>query len=87
MRGPDLGLQQLSLVNLCEALHSPANISQALSENAIPHLFKFLSSENITCRQKSSELLKIVSSHAMGRAAILKDQAAIPQLTKSVKMH
>ncbi len=71
---------------MTELFHSPENVSQAISGNVIPLLLEFLTSENITCRQKSSEALKIITNHAIGRSAIVKDKSNILTLSKNVRL-
>jgi hypothetical protein len=81
---PKLPVQQRALVCLTELFHSPANVSQGISERIVKHLLIFLSSQNLTCRQKSSECLKILTSHAIGRNALYLDSTALQKISKSV---
>ncbi|KAJ3272935.1 Radial spoke head 14 [Terramyces sp. JEL0728] len=80
---PQLIGQQKALISLNELFHSPENISQGISENIIQHLVGFLPSENITCRQKSSEALTTISNHAIGRNAILSSPNSIEKLSRN----
>lgn len=77
-------VQQSALVSLTELFHSPQNVSQGISEGIVKFLIQFLSSVNITCRQKSAECLKIMSNHAIGREAILEDPDNLAQMTNNV---
>lgn len=79
-----LSQQQRALVSLTELLHSPQNVSQGISANMLPHLIRYGQSENLTCRQKAAEALKIVSQHSIGRSAILSDINCIVGMSKSV---
>lgn len=80
-----LPTRQRSLVTMTELFHSPENVSQAIAGNVIPLLISFLASENITCRQKSSEALKILTNHAIGRSAVVKEKLNILKMSKTVR--
>ena len=81
---PKLPTQQRALVNLTELFHAPANIQQGISENIVRHLIEFLTSQNITCRQKASECLRILSGHAIGRNAIFYDPTNLAKMSRNV---
>ncbi|KAJ3368839.1 tetrahydrofolate synthase [Kappamyces sp. JEL0680] len=74
LRDGPLGKQQKALVSLTELFHSPENVSQGIGAQVVYELIGFLKSQNITCRQKSTESLRIISNHAIGRNAILRDR-------------
>lgn len=63
--------RQRAIVHLSNMFHNPATLSQAINENAIPILTSFLRNPDLTCRQKATECLEIISRHAIGRTAIL----------------
>ncbi|KAJ2996015.1 Radial spoke head 14 [Globomyces sp. JEL0801] len=79
--------QQRALVCLTELFHSTQNISQAISENIIEYLIGFLPSDNITCRQKATEALMILSTHSIGRNAILSERSNIIKMAKIFNDH
>ena len=69
-----LFIRQRSLVFLTFLMHSPANVSQALEENIIPSLMTFLSNQDLTCRQKITQIFYILSNHAIGRSALIQHE-------------
>jgi hypothetical protein len=75
--------QQRALVCLTELFHSPEHVSQGISEKIVPLLINYLTSQNITCRQKASESLMIISNHVIGRNSILERKKNILSIAVS----
>lgn len=59
-------------------------MSQGIAVDVISYLIGFLPSTNITCRQKASEGLKIISSHAIGKTSILAEKYNLMKMAKIV---
>jgi hypothetical protein len=86
LREGPLTKQQKALVSITDLFHSPQNVSQGINVSVVYELISFLTSENITCRQKASESLKILSNHAIGRNAILKEKGNVMKMSKNVNV-
>ena len=63
--------RQKAIVLLSKLFHDPTNLSQAIHENIIRILTSFLRLDDLTCRQKATECIEIISRHELGRSAIL----------------
>eukprot|EP00842_Homolaphlyctis_polyrhiza_P002287 jgi/Hompol1/3059/HPOL_000026-RA len=70
--------RQKAIVFLADLAHSPANVVQAIDEDLIGTIKKYLSSDDITCRQKAAEVLKIMANHAVGRKDIITNTIHVP---------
>jgi hypothetical protein len=81
----NLKISIASLVSLAELLHSSRNVSQALKINAVESLSKYYTSDNIACRQKASDCIRLISSHAAGRELLLKTKIHFDNLVLLVK--
>jgi hypothetical protein len=66
-----LGDRQTAVVLLSQLFHDPKYLAQAIRENVVAILVSFLKFEDLTCRQKASECLEIISRHGIGRSVIL----------------
>ncbi|KAJ3066367.1 Radial spoke head 14, partial [Rhizoclosmatium hyalinum] len=71
----DLLKQQRSLVFLAELLHDPLNIAQALKQDIVKLCLELIKSPDLTIRQKSTECLAILSTHAIGRSVLVSHDA------------
>ncbi|KAJ3077020.1 Radial spoke head 14 [Podochytrium sp. JEL0797] len=71
----DMFKQQKSLVFLAELVHNPLNVSQALKKDIVKLCLEFVKSPDLTIRQKSTECLAIISSHAIGRSSLIQHSA------------
>jgi len=80
----ELKVRQASLVSLSELFHSPQNVSQGLATRVVDHLVNFFRSENITCRQKSTECLYLISNLAIGRNAILERKDTFQEMVHAI---
>ncbi|XP_074660858.1 radial spoke head 14 homolog [Tubulanus polymorphus] len=69
----DLNLltKQRALMSLCDYLHDPEHISDALRLGIPQSLKGLLKDPDLTCRQKATECLYVIANHAIGRDALL----------------
>lgn len=75
--------RQRALVNLVKLCHNPETIALAIEENVINIIVSFLKKDDLTCRQKATECLEIISRHAIGRSSIL-DSGILDTLSSHV---
>lgn len=64
-------VKQRAVRSLCDYLHDPEHIVSAIKEGIPASLKKLLSDKDTFCRFKSAECLFVMSSHAIGRQAII----------------
>ncbi|XP_028393946.1 radial spoke head 14 homolog [Dendronephthya gigantea] len=81
LNGNDILTKHRALMSLCDILHDPENISQALRVGVVSSLKDLLADVDSTVRHKTTEALFIIAGHASGRDAFL-DQQIIPPLSK-----
>ncbi|KAL5034411.1 hypothetical protein BDV3_003987 [Batrachochytrium dendrobatidis] len=67
--------RQKALVFLADLCHSPENVVQSVDAGIVDRLIPFLSLDDLTCRQKATEILSTISGHAIGRADIIHHEA------------
>ncbi|KAL4225085.1 Radial spoke head 14 [Mactra antiquata] len=77
----NLMTRQRAVMALCEHLHDPEHIAEALKCGIAESLKKLLSDKDITVRQKSTECLYVIGCHAIGRDAFL-EHNIIPPVSK-----
>lgn len=70
--------RQRAVMALCEHLHDPENIAEALKVGIAASLKSLLTDSDITVRQKSTECLYVLGSHAIGRDAFLEHAIITP---------
>lgn len=63
--------RQRAVMSLCDYLHDPEHISSAVKEGIVESLKILLCDNDVTVRQKSTECLYVIASHAIGRQAIV----------------
>lgn len=73
--------RQRAVMSLCEHLHDPEHIAEALRVGIAGSLKKLLSDKDTTVRQKSTECLYVIGCHAIGRDAFL-EHNIIPPVSK-----
>ncbi|CAB4023309.1 radial spoke head 14 homolog [Paramuricea clavata] len=78
LNGDDLLTKHRALMSLCDILHDPENISQALRVGIVSSLKKLLSDIDATVRHKTTEVLYIIAGHASGRDAFLEHKIIVP---------
>ncbi|XP_041367854.1 radial spoke head 14 homolog [Gigantopelta aegis] len=70
--------RQRAVMSLCDHLHDPEHIAEALRCGIAESLCKLLSDPDITVRQKSTQCLYVIAGHAIGRDAFLDHEIIIP---------
>ncbi|CAH1787094.1 unnamed protein product [Owenia fusiformis] len=70
--------RQRAVRSLCDHLHDPEHIAEALREGIPTSLKKLLKDPDITVRQKATESLYVIAQHAIGRDAFLEHGIIVP---------
>ncbi|NXP73851.1 RSP14 protein, partial [Ramphastos sulfuratus] len=78
---PELLTQQRALVALCELLHDPENVYQALEVGLLDNLKTLLAHQDSTVRQKATQILSVMATHNVGRQGLMHSRV-IPALTE-----
>ncbi|XP_046860020.1 radial spoke head 14 homolog [Xenia sp. Carnegie-2017] len=78
LNGTDVLTKHRALMSLCDILHDPQNISEALNVGIVLSLKKLLTSDDSTIRHKTTEVLFIIASNASGRNAFLEYEIILP---------
>ncbi|NXF98454.1 RSP14 protein, partial [Eubucco bourcierii] len=78
---PELLTQQRALVALCELLHDPENVYQALEIGLLDNLKTLLPHQDSTVRQKATQILSVMATHNVGRQGLMHSRV-IPALTE-----
>lgn len=73
--------RQRAVMSLCDHLHDPEHIAEALKVGIAESLKKLLVDTDLTVRQKSTECLYVIGCHAIGRDAFL-EHKIIPPVSK-----
>ncbi|XP_035690918.1 radial spoke head 14 homolog [Branchiostoma floridae] len=77
----ELITRQRALMTLCDYLHDPEHIAEALRVGVAESLKKLLSDKDPTVRHKTTEVLYVIATHNKGRDAFL-DYGIIVPLSK-----
>ncbi|CAG2239140.1 Radial spoke head 14 homolog [Mytilus edulis] len=64
-------VRQRAVMSLCDYLHDPEHIAEALAIGTAESLKKLLSDTDLTVRQKATECLFVIGGHAIGRDSFL----------------
>ncbi|VDO52024.1 unnamed protein product [Schistosoma margrebowiei] len=72
MKDTDLITRQRAVKALCDYLHDPEHIEEAINEGTICSLSFLLKDPDIPCRGYSTECFVIICQHAIGRTAALR---------------
>lgn len=78
LKSGDLITCQRAVMSLCDYLHDPEHMADAIREGIPQSLRKLLSNKDLTVRQKSTECLYVMAGHAIGRESILNENIIIP---------
>ncbi|NXN93544.1 RSP14 protein, partial [Rhinopomastus cyanomelas] len=70
---PELLTQQRALMALCDLVHNPENIYQALEIGLLVELKNLLLHHDSTVRQKTTEILSIMAVHSTGRQGLIQN--------------
>uniref|UniRef100_A0A8C0BHR7 Radial spoke head 14 homolog n=1 Tax=Buteo japonicus TaxID=224669 RepID=A0A8C0BHR7_9AVES len=66
LRSPELLTQQRALMALCDLVHDPENVYQAIGVGFLDNLKTLLLHHDSTVRQKTTEVLYIMALHNVG---------------------
>uniref|UniRef100_A0A8C5LM20 Condensin complex subunit 1 C-terminal domain-containing protein n=1 Tax=Leptobrachium leishanense TaxID=445787 RepID=A0A8C5LM20_9ANUR len=78
LQDPQLIMRQRALMALCDLVHDPENVYQAVNLCFLESLKDMLYDQDPTIREKTTEILHIIASHTVGREGILKNDIIIP---------
>ncbi|NXE06913.1 RSP14 protein, partial [Lophotis ruficrista] len=74
LQSPELLTQQRALMALCDLVHDPENVYQAIELGFLDNLKTLLLHHDSTVRQKTTEILYIMALHNVGRQGLLKNE-------------
>ncbi|XP_063769119.1 radial spoke head 14 homolog isoform X2 [Pseudophryne corroboree] len=77
LRDPELITRQRALMALCDLVHDPENVYQAMRLGFMESLKNLLYDQDCTVRQKTTEVFYIMASHNAGREGILASEVII----------
>ncbi|XP_077149918.1 radial spoke head 14 homolog isoform X1 [Ranitomeya variabilis] len=72
LRAPALLTRQRALMAVCDLLHDPENVYQAVQLGIMESLKDLLYDDDCTVRQKTTEIFYIMAGHNIGRDGILR---------------
>ncbi|XP_071956250.1 radial spoke head 14 homolog [Antedon mediterranea] len=78
LNDPELITRQRALMALCDYLHDPEHIVEALKVGVVSSLKTLLTDSDGTVRNKTTEVLYIISGHNSGRDAFIDESIIIP---------
>ncbi|NXP52886.1 RSP14 protein, partial [Heliornis fulica] len=81
LESPELLNQQRALMTLCDLLHNPENVYQAIEIGLMDNLKTLLLHHDSTVRQKTTQIFHIMVTHHVGRQGLIKN-GVISALTK-----
>ncbi|NXE34937.1 RSP14 protein, partial [Ptilorrhoa leucosticta] len=70
LQSPELLTQQRALMALCDLVHDPEKVYQAIALGFLDNLKTLLVHHDQTVRQKTTEVLSIMALHSIGRQAL-----------------
>jgi len=73
--------RQKALMALCDVVHNPEYVVQTIKCSIIESLKKLLKDEDAVVRMKATEVMLIISGHAVGRQSLI-DEEVIEPLSK-----
>ncbi|KAM8961250.1 radial spoke head 14 homolog [Pelodytes ibericus] len=73
LQEPELITRQRALMALCDLVHDPENVYQAVHLGFLESLKNLLYDKDCTIREKTTEILYIMAGHNIGRTGILKN--------------
>ncbi|XP_030357375.1 radial spoke head 14 homolog isoform X1 [Strigops habroptila] len=73
LQSPELLTQQRALMTLCDLVHDPQNVYQALELGVLDNLKTLLVHQDSTVRQKTTEILYIMTTHSVGRHGLIQN--------------
>ncbi|XP_033102303.1 radial spoke head 14 homolog [Anneissia japonica] len=78
LKDPELITRQRALMTLCDYLHDPEHIVEALRVGVVASLKALLTDPDGTVRNKTTEVLYIISGHNSGRDAFMDESIIVP---------
>ncbi|KAM6317923.1 radial spoke head 14 homolog [Podargus strigoides] len=81
LQSDELLTQQRALMALCDLVHDPENVYQAIEIGFLDNLKALLLHHDSTVRQKTTEILCIMAMHSVGRQGLIQN-GVIPALTE-----
>ncbi|NWR51064.1 RSP14 protein, partial [Regulus satrapa] len=72
LQSPELRAQQRALMALCDLLHDPEKVYQAVALGFLDNLKTLLVHQDQTVRQKTTEALSIMALHSIGREGLIR---------------
>ncbi|XP_009090794.1 radial spoke head 14 homolog [Serinus canaria] len=72
LQSPELLTQQRALVALCDLVHDPEKVYQAIALGFLDSLKALLVHQDQTVRQKTTEVLSIMALHSIGREGLIR---------------
>ncbi|NWX14356.1 RSP14 protein, partial [Aegotheles bennettii] len=73
LQSPELLTQQQALMALCDLVHDPENVYQAVEIGFLDNLKTLLLHHDSTVRQKTTEILYIMAMHSVGRQGLIQN--------------
>ncbi|XP_075372510.1 radial spoke head 14 homolog [Mycteria americana] len=73
LQSPELLAQQRALMALCDLVHDPENVYQAIEVGFLDNLKTLLLHHDSTVRQKTTEILYIMAMHSVGRQGLIQN--------------
>ncbi|XP_062487319.1 radial spoke head 14 homolog [Pezoporus occidentalis] len=73
LQSPELLTQQRALMALCDLVHDPQKVYQALELGVLNNLKTLLVHQDSTVRQKTTEILHIMTTHNVGRHGLIQN--------------
>ncbi|CAM4642340.1 unnamed protein product [Lepidochelys olivacea] len=81
LKSPELLTRQRALMALCDLVHDPENVYQAIKLGFLDNLKYLLLDEDSTVREKTTEVLYIMATHNVGRDGFI-ENGVIPALSQ-----
>ncbi|XP_054144830.1 radial spoke head 14 homolog [Melozone crissalis] len=72
LQSPELLTQQRALMALCDLVHDPEKVYQAIALGFLDSLKALLVHEDRTVRQKTTEVLSVMALHSIGREGLIR---------------
>ncbi|NXG54845.1 RSP14 protein, partial [Hemiprocne comata] len=73
LQSPELLTQQRALMALCDLVHDPENVYQAIEIGFLDNLKTLLLHHDSTVRQKTTEILSVMARHNVGRQGLIQN--------------
>ncbi|XP_076587454.1 radial spoke head 14 homolog [Chaetodon auriga] len=81
LQRPEAGRRQRALASLCDLMHNPERIYQAVNGGFLEQLTVLFEDEDPSVRTKTCELLHMLTGHSVGRQALL-SSSLLPPLSQ-----